>query len=45
MHKYVDSETELIQYADDTIFLTSNTSIEDGKKTLEMETQKQYTLF
>ena len=45
MHKYVDNETELIQCADDTIFLTSNTSIEDGKKTLEMETQKQYTLF
>ena len=31
-HKYLDIETELIQYADDTIVLTSNTSIEDGKK-------------
>ena len=32
MHKYLDNETELIQYADDTIVLTSNTSIKDGKK-------------
>ena len=32
MHKYLDNETELIQYADDTIVLISNTSIEDGKK-------------
>ena len=32
MHKYLYNETELIQYADDTIVLTSNTSIEDGKK-------------
>ena len=35
---------QLIQYADDTILLTSNTSIEDGKK-LEMETQKLITFF
>ena len=32
MHKYLDNERELIQYADDTIVITSNTSIEDGKK-------------
>ena len=32
MHKYLDNETELIQYADDTIVLPFNTSIEDGKK-------------
>ena len=32
MQKYLDNETELIQYADDTIVLTSNTSIKDGKK-------------
>ena len=32
MHKYLDNQTVLIQYADDTIVLTSNTSIEDGKK-------------
>ena len=45
MHKYLDNETELIQYADDTIVLTSNTSIEDGSKKLEMETQKLITFF
>ena len=33
--KYLDNETELIQYADDTIVLTSNDSIEDGKKNLK----------
>ena len=32
MREYLDNETELIQYADDTIVLTSNTSIEDEKK-------------
>ena len=32
IHKYIDNETEFIHYADDTIVLTSNTSIEDGKK-------------
>ena len=31
MHKNLN-ETELIQYAEDTIVLTSNTSIKDGKK-------------
>ena len=41
MHKYLDNERELIQYADDTIVLTSNTSIEEGKKKLELETQKK----
>ena len=45
MHKYIDNETELFQYADDTIVLTSNTSIEDGKKKLERETQKLITFF
>ena len=40
MHKYLDNETKLIQYADDTIVFTSNTSIEDDKKILEMETEK-----
>ena len=45
MHKYLDNETELIQYADDTIVLTSNNSIENGKKNLEMETQKLITIF
>ena len=45
MHKYLDKETELIQYADDTIVLTSNTSIEVGKKNSEMETQKLITFF
>ena len=45
MHKYLDNETELIQYADDTIVLTSNTSIEYGKKNLEMEIQKLITFF
>ena len=38
IHKYLDIETELIQNADDTIVLTSYTSIEDGKKILERET-------
>ena len=37
MHKYLDNEKELIQYADDTIVFTSNTSIEDGKKKIEMK--------
>ena len=32
MHKYLDNETELIQYAYDTIVLTCNTSIEDDKQ-------------
>ena len=45
MHKYLDNETELIQYADDTIVLTSNTATEDGKKNIEMETQKLITFF
>ena len=45
MHKNLDNETELIHYAEDTIVLTSNTSIEDGKKNLEMETQKLITFF
>ena len=45
MHKYLDNETELIQYADDTIVLTSTTSVDDGKKVLEMETQKLITFF
>ena len=45
MHKYLDNETEPIQYADDTIVLTSNTSIEDCKKNLEVETQKLITVF
>ena len=45
MYKYLYNETELIQYADDTIVLTSNTSIEYGKKDLEMETQKLITFF
>ena len=45
MFQYFDSETELTQNADDTIVLTSNTSIDDGKKILEMETQKLFTFF
>ena len=45
MHKYLDNETELFQYTDDTIVLTSNTSIEDGEKNIEMETQKLITFF
>ena len=45
MHKYLGNETELIQYADDTIVLTSNNSIEDGKKILDMETQSLITFF
>ena len=43
MHKYLDNETELIQYADDTIVLTSNTLIKDGKKNLRNGTQKLNT--
>ena len=45
MNNYLDSETELIQYSDDKTVLTSNTSIEYGKKILEMETQKSNTFF
>ena len=40
IHEYLDNETELIQYAIDTIVLTSKTSMEDVKKKLEVETQK-----
>ena len=42
MHKYLDNEIELIQYADDTIALTSNTSIEDGKKIRNGNTKVNY---
>ena len=42
-HEYLDNETELIQYADDTIVLTSNTSIKDAK-ILERK-HKNYLLF
>ena len=42
MRKYLDNETELIQYADDTIVLTTNTSIEDGKKIRNGNTKVNY---
>ena len=42
MHKYLDNETELIKYADDTIVLTSNTSIEDGKKIYKWKLKNEF---
>ena len=45
MIEYLDNETELVQYANDTIVLTSNSSMEDVKKILEMETQKLIIFF
>ena len=42
MHKCLENETELIQYADDTIVLTSNNSIEDGKKFRNGNTKVNY---
>ena len=45
MHKHLDNETELFQYADDTIVLTSNNSIEDGKKNSNWKHKNQLPFY